>query len=52
MGGIIEKITDFIKEMLQEWILTNLEMMFYDVNTKVGTIAEDTPHRAQPNTKG
>ena len=41
MGGIIEKITDFIKEMLQGWILTNLEMMFYDVNTKVGTIAEE-----------
>ena len=39
MGGIIDKITDFIKEMLQGWVLTNLETMFTDVNTKVGTIA-------------
>lgn len=39
MGGIIEKITEFIKEMLQGWVLTNLETMFTDVNTKVGTIA-------------
>ena len=39
MGGIIEKITEFIKEMLQGWVLTNLETMFNDVNNKVGTIA-------------
>ena len=39
MGGIIDKITEFIKEMLQGWVLTNLETMFTDVNTKVGTIA-------------
>ena len=39
MGGIIDKITDFIKEMLQGWVLDNLETMFTDVNTKVGTIA-------------
>lgn len=39
MGGIIEKITDFIKEMLQGWVLSNLETMFTDVNNKVGTIA-------------
>lgn len=39
MGGIIDKITDFIKEMLQGWVLTNLDTMFTDVNTKVGTIA-------------
>ncbi|MBQ3162926.1 MAG: hypothetical protein IJC02_00055 [Lachnospiraceae bacterium] len=39
MGGIIDKITEFIKEMLQGWVLTNLETMFNDVNTKVGTIA-------------
>ncbi|MGN0158976.1 MAG: VirB6/TrbL-like conjugal transfer protein, CD1112 family [Brotaphodocola sp.] len=39
MGGIIEKITDFIKEMLQGWVLSNLETMFTDVNDKVGTIA-------------
>ncbi len=39
MGGIIDKITDFIKEMLQGWVLDNLATMFTDVNTKVGTIA-------------
>lgn len=39
MGSIIDKITEFIKEMLQGWVLTNLETMFNDVNTKVGTIA-------------
>ena len=39
MGGIIDKITDFIKEMLQGWVLDNLGTMFTDVNDKVGTIA-------------
>ena len=39
MPGIIQKITEFIKEMLQGWIMTNLDNMFTDVNTKVGTIA-------------
>lgn len=39
MGGIIDKITDFIKEMLQGWVLSNLSTMFTDVNDKVGTIA-------------
>ena len=39
MGGIIDKITEFIKEMLQGWVLSNLETMFTDVNEKVGTIA-------------
>ena len=39
MGGIIDKITDFIKEMLQGWVLSNLSAMFTDVNDKVGTIA-------------
>lgn len=39
MNGIIDKITDFIKEMLQGWVLSNLETMFTDVNDKVGTIA-------------
>ena len=38
MGGIIDKITDFIKEMLQGWVLSNLSTMFGDVNDKVGTI--------------
>ena len=39
MGAIIDKITEFIKEMLQGWVLGNLETMFTDVNTKVGGIA-------------
>ena len=39
MGAVIDKITDFIKEMLQGWVLDNLGTMFTDVNTKVGTIA-------------
>ena len=39
MGGIIDKITDFIKEMLQGWVLNNLDTMFSNVNDKVGTIA-------------
>ena len=39
MGGILDKITDFITEMLQGWVLSNLENMFTDVNEKVGTIA-------------
>ena len=41
MGGIIEKITDFIKELLTGWVTSNLETMFTDVNTKVGTIATE-----------
>ena len=41
MGGIIDKITDFIKEMLQEWVLANLSTMFTDVNDKVGSIASE-----------
>lgn len=39
MGGIIDKITEFIKDMLKGWVLSNLDAMFTDVNTKVGTIA-------------
>ena len=39
MGGIIDKITEFIKEILQGWVLSNLDNMFTDVNEKVGTIA-------------
>ncbi len=41
MGPIIDRITEFIKEMLQEWVLDNLGTMFTDVNTKVGTIARE-----------
>lgn len=39
MTGIIEKITEFIKQLLMEWSMSNLERMFTDVNEKVGTIA-------------
>ena len=39
MGGIIEKITEFIKDILKGWVLSNLDTMFTDVNDKVGTIA-------------
>lgn len=39
--GIIEKITEFIKELLLGWVMSNLETMFTDVNTKVGTIAAE-----------
>ena len=39
MGAIIDKISEFIKEMLQGWVLSNLTNMFTDVNTKVGSIA-------------
>ena len=39
MGGIIDKITEFIKAILQGWVLSNLDNMFTDVNEKVGTIA-------------
>ena len=41
MDGIVDKITEFIKEMLQGWVLTNLETMFTDVNNKGGTIATE-----------
>ena len=39
MGAILDKITEFIKEMLQGWVMDNLSTMFTDVNGKVGTIA-------------
>ena len=39
MGGIIDKITEFIKDILKGWVLSNLDAMFTDVNDKVGTIA-------------
>ncbi len=41
MGAIIDKITDFIKGIFQDWIMDNLATMFTDVNTKVGTIASE-----------
>ena len=39
MGTIVDKITEFIKDMLEGWVIGNLEAMFTDVNTKVGSIA-------------
>ena len=39
MGAILDKITELIKEILQDWVMINLEGMFTDVNDKVGTIA-------------
>ena len=39
MGAILDKITEFIKEILQGWVMDNLTTMFTDVNDKVGTIA-------------
>jgi hypothetical protein len=41
MGPIFDKITEFIEEFLQGWILSNLETMFTAVNDKVGTIATE-----------
>ena len=41
MEGIIEKLTDFIKEILKGWVESNLTAMFTDVNTKVGAIARE-----------
>ena len=47
MGGITEKITEFIKELLTGWITSNLDTMFTDVNTKVGTIAAEVGRTPQ-----
>ena len=41
MGGILEKISDAIKEFLMGLIESNLTNMFTDVNDKVGTIAAE-----------
>lgn len=41
MGAIVDKITEFIKDMLTGWVMGNLEAMFTDVNTKVGSIASE-----------
>lgn len=41
MNGIIDKLTEFIRDLLQGWVLDNLETMFTDVNDKVGTIATE-----------
>ncbi len=39
MEGIFEKLNEFIKEILQEWVASNLADMFTDVNAQVGDIA-------------
>ncbi len=39
MEGIFEKLNDFIKEILQEWVASNLAGMFADVDAQVGSIA-------------
>lgn len=39
MGGIIDSITQLIKDLLAGWVMSNLEGMFTDVNDKVGEIA-------------
>ena len=41
MGAIVDKITEFIKDMLKGWVMGNLEAMFTDINTKVGSIASE-----------
>ena len=41
MGVVIDRLGEFIKEMLTAWILSNLHGMFTDVNQKVGTIAAE-----------
>ncbi|MCR4745737.1 MAG: hypothetical protein K5894_10995 [Lachnospiraceae bacterium] len=49
---IIDRIAEFIKEMLQGWVLANLTGMFTDVNTKVGEIAGEvskTPSMWNPS---
>ena len=51
MNGIIDRITAFIKEILQGWVLSNLETMFTDVNNRVGMVAGDvskTPETWNP----
>jgi len=39
MEGIFEKLNEFIKEILQDWVASNLADMFTDVNAQVGDIA-------------
>lgn len=51
MNGIIDRITAFIKEILQGWVLSNLETMFTDVNNKVGMVSGEvskTPETWNP----
>ena len=39
MRGIVDLITEFIKDMLTSWVTSNLTNMFNDVNDKVGQVA-------------
>ena len=41
MFGIIDRLVEFIKDMLKGWVMSNFETMFTDVNNKVGTIAAE-----------
>ena len=41
MGSILEKIEQALKDLLMDWIESNLTNMFTDVNEKVGTIAAE-----------
>ena len=41
MGALLDTITEFIKEMLQGWVMTNLDGMFTDVNDTYTMIAND-----------
>ena len=52
MNGIIDRITEFIKEILQGWVLSNLETMFTDVNNRVGMVAGDVSKTPETWTPG
>ena len=41
MFGILDAITEWIKDLLMGAITSNLSSMFGDVNDKVGTIAAE-----------
>lgn len=52
MGGITEKITEFIKEMLVGWVRANLTGMFTYLNEQVGNISGEvskTPSTWNPS---
>ena len=37
--GIFDRIYDFFKDILKDWVLSNFDMMFSDVNDKVGLVS-------------
>ena len=39
MDAIVDSISQFIKDLLAGWVMSNLEGMFTDVNDKVDTIS-------------